>query len=185
MRLHPSHATRRARKTSEGRQSADRRTIHGRTAQTNVAIRPRFRARQRATDDPRKRTIRHGRARLSALCKRRLSRRPNALTQPRPRFTRSSGCRRYPHHRPRLSDAPRAPVVVPEGTMPGPPGDEVTSSARRNRTRPINRLSPVTSLRWARFGTFILYKAECQDGPDFRGHVGARRCGASCVESSS
>ncbi len=43
----------------------------------------------------------------------------------------------------RLSGAPRAPVVVPAGTMPGPPGSGVTSPARRNRTRPIQRLSPV------------------------------------------
>ena len=43
----------------------------------------------------------------------------------------------------RLSGAPRAPVVVPAGPMPGPPGSGVTSPARRNRTRSINRLSPV------------------------------------------
>jgi hypothetical protein len=41
------------------------------------------------------------------------------------------------------SDAPRAPVIMPAGSMPGPPGSGVTSPARRNRTRPINRLSPV------------------------------------------
>jgi len=50
---------------------------------------------------------------------------------------------RYPRHYARLSGAPRAPVVMPEGTMPGPPGSGVTSPARRNRTRPIQRLSPV------------------------------------------
>jgi hypothetical protein len=83
-----------------------------------------------------------GRARLSALRKRLLPRRPNALTQPRPRFTRTNGCRRYPHHRPRLSDAPRTPVVVPEGTMPRPPGSGITSPARRNRTRPVFRSVP-------------------------------------------
>jgi hypothetical protein len=66
---------------------------------------------------------------------RRLPRRANARTQPRPRFTRAGGCRRYPHHRSRLSEAPRTPVVMPEGTMPGPPGSGVTSPARRNRTR--------------------------------------------------
>ncbi len=43
----------------------------------------------------------------------------------------------------RLSGAPRAPVIVPAGTMPGPPEGGVTSPARRNRTRPIQRLSPV------------------------------------------
>ena len=46
----------------------------------------------------------------------------------------------------RLSGAPRAPVVVPEGSMPEPPENGVTSPARRNRTRSINRPSPVTSL---------------------------------------
>jgi hypothetical protein len=61
-----------------------------------------------------------------------LSQRPNASTQPRPRFTRS---RRYPHRRSRLSKAPCAPVFVPAGTMPGPPGSGVTNSARRNRSR--------------------------------------------------
>ena len=54
---------------------------------------------------------------------RRLPKRPNAPAQPRPRFTRAGGRRRYPHRRSRLSGAPRAPVVVPEGTMPGPPED--------------------------------------------------------------
>ena len=43
----------------------------------------------------------------------------------------------------RLSGAPRAQVIVPAGTMPGPPESGVTSPARRNRTRPIQRLSPV------------------------------------------
>src|SRR5208282_322384 len=41
------------------------------------------------------------------------------------------------------SDAPRAPVIMPAGSMPKPPGSGVTSPARRNRTRPIARLSPV------------------------------------------
>jgi len=85
---------------------------------------------------------------------RRLSRRPNASTQPRPRFTRTRGCGRYPHRHSRLSGAPRAPVVMPAGTMPGPPGSGVTSPARRNRTRPINRLSPVDD---PRLGEILLY----------------------------
>jgi hypothetical protein len=58
----------------------------------------------------------------SGAPRRRLPRRANARTQPRPRFTRAGGCRRYPHHRSRLSEAPRTPVVMPEGTIPGPPG---------------------------------------------------------------
>jgi hypothetical protein len=74
---------------------------------------------------------------------RRLPRRANARTQPRPRFTRNTMRRRYLRLESRLSEAPRAPVVVPEGTMPGPPGNGVTSPARRNRTRSINWLSPV------------------------------------------
>jgi hypothetical protein len=47
--------------------------------------------------------------------------------------------RRYPRRQSRLSGAPRAPVVVPKGTMPGPPGGWVTNPARRNRTRSTNR----------------------------------------------
>jgi len=88
-----------------------------------------------------------GRIKEGALASRRSTavsfRRPNAGTQPRPRFTRTGGRRRYPRHRSRLSEAPRAPVVMPAGTMPGPPGSGVTSPARGNRTRPIDRLSPV------------------------------------------
>jgi hypothetical protein len=63
-----------------------------------------------------------------------------------PRFTRKRGRGRCPRRRSRLSGAPRAPVVVPEGSMPEPPENGVTSPARRNRTRSINRPSPVTSL---------------------------------------
>ncbi len=33
--------------------------------------------------------------------------------------------------------------MVPAKPMPEPPGSEVTSLARRNRTRPIGRPSPV------------------------------------------
>ena len=87
---------------------------------------------------------------------RHLPRRANARTQPRPRFTRNTMRRRYLRLESRLSEAPRAPVVMPEGhsslhlrklrrlfVMPGPPGSGVTSPARRNRTRSINWLSPV------------------------------------------
>jgi len=79
----------------------------------------------------------------SGAPQRRLPRRANARTQPRPRFTRNTMRRRYLRLESRLSEAPRTPVVVPEGTMPGPPGSGVTSPARRNRTRSINWLSPV------------------------------------------
>ncbi len=79
----------------------------------------------------------------SGAPQRRLPRRANARTQPRPRFTRNTMRRRYLRLESRLSEAPRAPVVMPEGTMPGPPGSGVTSPARRNRTRSINWLSPV------------------------------------------
>jgi hypothetical protein len=50
---------------------------------------------------------------------------------------------RYPRPLSQSSEAPRRPVVMPADPMPGPPGSGVTSPARRNRTRPINRLSPV------------------------------------------
>ncbi len=74
----------------------------------------------------------------SGAPQRRLPERANAPAQPRPRFTRTTGCGRYPRHRSRLSKAPCAPVVMPAGTLPRPPGSGVTSSARRNRTRPID-----------------------------------------------
>jgi hypothetical protein len=41
---------------------------------------------------------------------------------------------------------------MPADSIPGPPGSGVTSPARRNRTRPINRLPPVTSLDGRDFG---------------------------------
>jgi len=56
-------------------------------------------------------------------------------SQPGPCFTRPRGRRRYPRRRPRLNGAPRAPVLMPAGTMPGPPGCGVCRSARRNRSR--------------------------------------------------
>jgi hypothetical protein len=62
-------------------------------------------------------------------------------TRPRPRFTRTRGRGRYPRLQSRLSGAPRSPVVMPAGTMPGPPGSGVTSPARGNRTCSINRPS--------------------------------------------
>ena len=74
---------------------------------------------------------------------RRLPRRANARTQPRPRFTRNTMRRRYLRLESRLSEAPRTPVVMPEGSIPKPPGSGVTSPAGRNRTRSINWLSPV------------------------------------------
>jgi len=66
---------------------------------------------------------------------RHLPERANAPAQPRPRFTRTRGCGRYPHRHSRLSKAPCTPVLMPAGTLPRPPGSEVTSFARRNRTR--------------------------------------------------
>jgi hypothetical protein len=77
-------------------------------------------------------------ARLPALHAWLLSQRANAATQSRPRFARAGGRRRYPRRHSRLSKAPCTPVVMPEGTMPGPPGSGVTSPARRNRTRSID-----------------------------------------------
>jgi hypothetical protein len=62
---------------------------------------------------------------------RRSPKRPNASAQPRPRFTRRRGRRRYPRRRSRLSGAPRAPVVVPEGSMPEPPEARVARSKNR------------------------------------------------------
>ena len=49
---------------------------------------------------------------------------------------RQTACAGEPHCLMRLSKAPCAPVVMPEGSIPGPPGNGVTSPARRNRIRP-------------------------------------------------
>jgi hypothetical protein len=57
----------------------------------------------------------------SGASRRLLSRRPNATTQPRPRFTRTHATALPSPVRSRLSQAPGTPVVMPEGTMPGPP----------------------------------------------------------------
>jgi hypothetical protein len=62
--------------------------------------------------------------------RRRLPKRPNASAQPRPRFAQRRGRRRYPRRRSRFSGAPRAPVVVPEGTMPEPPELKIVSHWR-------------------------------------------------------
>jgi len=56
----------------------------------------------------------------------------------RPRFTRTGGRGRYPRHCSRLSQAPGSPVVMPAGTMPGPPGCGVYGSARGNRPRSLS-----------------------------------------------
>jgi hypothetical protein len=101
---------------NEGRRSAERRTIHGRIDGCGSALSA---ARSPCGAPPR-----------------RLPRRLNASAQPRPRFTRTAHAGVCPHvtGRSRLSEAPRAPVIVPAGTMPGPPGSEGTSLARRNRS---------------------------------------------------
>jgi len=58
---------------------------------------------------------------------------------------RKSGITRHPLSQ--SSEAPRRPVVMRPTRCPGPPGSAVTSPARGNRTRPVSRLSPVTTLR--------------------------------------
>ena len=70
----------------------------------------------------------------------------NATAQPRPRFARTGGCGRYPHHRSRSQRCTSRAGHSAGRSMPKPPGSGVTSPARRNRTRPTSRLSPVTSL---------------------------------------
>ena len=117
--------------TKKRERSADRRTIHCprhiiRCCHLNYA-----RARQRAfflLPPPRAGEGREGARSPFGAPPRRLQQRANAATQPRPRFARAGGCGCYPHHRSRLSQAPGAPVVMPEGTIPEPPG-----SGLRNR----------------------------------------------------
>ncbi len=139
------HSIRATTTTKKGRRSAERRTI----------LWPRSIEVCCHSSMPGRGSGPHGGRSPSGAPLRRLPERANAPAQPRPRFTRSRGCRRYRHHQSRLSQAPGAPVVVPEGhsslpcancvlfLMPGPPGNGVTSPARRNRTRSIQRLSPV------------------------------------------
>jgi hypothetical protein len=76
----------------------------------------------------------------------------NAMAQPGPCFLGRAASGRYSPPLSQSSEAPRGPVVMPADAIPGPPGSGVTSPARRNRTRPINRLSPVTSLDGRDFG---------------------------------
>jgi hypothetical protein len=107
----------------KGRRSAERRN-HPLAAQHQQAL-PLIgaRARQRThTTLPRLRGRKGGGRSPSGASPRRSRTRPNVSTQPRPRFTPASGCGRYPHHDWRLSEAPRAPILLPAGSMPGPPG---------------------------------------------------------------
>jgi hypothetical protein len=105
--------------------SADRRTILCprhiiRCCHLNYA-----RARQRAfflLPPPRAGEGREGARSPFGAPPRRLQQRANAATQPRPRFARAGGRRRYPRHRTRLSRAPCTPVIMPAGSLPGPPG---------------------------------------------------------------
>jgi hypothetical protein len=107
----------------KGRRSAERRN-HPLAAQHQQAL-PLIDAgaRQRThTTHPRLRGGKAGGRSPSGASPRRSRTRPNVSTQPRPRFTPASGCGRYPHHDWRLSEAPRAPILLPAGSMPGPPG---------------------------------------------------------------
>ena len=117
-----------------GRRRADRR-IHPVTAPHIRALPLECaRARQRAANDPLARTACCGRARLSAH--RRGSRRSGERCDSAQAALDATGrAGRYPRRRSRLSQAPGSPVVMPAGTMPGPPGSGVCRSARRNRSR--------------------------------------------------
>ena len=97
----------------------------------------------RATNDSLTRTIRFGRARLPAL-HRGSRRRANAND--------STQAALHANRRERALPAPLsalkpstwlAGLKMPAGTMPGPPECGVTSPARGNRSRSINRPSPV------------------------------------------
>ena len=100
-------------------------------------------ARARATEQvcaEQAQTVCFGRARLSALTQAvlaRTSERPSSAQAVLHAIDKQR--ERYPRRRPRLSGAPRAPVVMPAGAIPEPPGSGVTSPARRNRTRSVVR----------------------------------------------
>jgi len=117
----------------EGRRSADRRTFHWPHHTLRRCRLKVLRMRQRSQRRPL--AFRRSTAALAAQI--------NATAQPRPRFARLSGRRRYLRHKPRLQRCTSRAGRYAGGSMPGPPGSGVTSPARRNRTRPIARLSPV------------------------------------------
>ena len=140
-RLRPSFANKTERSNSfsphdKGRRSAERRTIHWPRSRKRVCAlcATHLPARQRALRSPL--AFRRFAAALVAASERRNSAQAVLHATDKQR-------ERYPRRQSRLSQAPGAPVVLPAGTMPKPPGSGVTSPARRNRTRPIQRLSPV------------------------------------------
>ena len=100
---------------------------------------------------------------------RRLPRRANARTQSRPRFTRNTMRRRYLRLESRLSEAPRAPVVMPAGTMPGPPGSEGDEPPPAGTaSRSVSRRHRLTSLNErARRGAVIVIAAAKSNGLNF------------------
>jgi hypothetical protein len=130
---------------NKGGRSAERRnpTI-GRAASTSIAAHrcPGAAARPSLLLPRLRGRVREGARPPSGASPRLSPKRASACAQPRPRFTRTSGCGRYPHHQSRLSEAPRTPVVMPAGTMPGPPGSGSHSSARGHRTRSAYRKCP-------------------------------------------
>ena len=80
---------------------------------------------------------------------RHLLRRTNATAQLRLRASWDVALTGVTHLQPvPVQRAPRRPVSRP-GVFPKPPENGVTSPARRNRTRSVNRPSPVTSLERA------------------------------------
>src|SRR6202050_3361302 len=115
-----------ASKISEGRRSADRRIVQlcPRHARRRYRLKA-LRARSRATQTNVTVCLRFGRARLSALRERYLPRK----LMPRLSPGRASGEREDAGVTRTMeraySDAPRAPVIVPAGPMPRPPGSSL------------------------------------------------------------
>jgi hypothetical protein len=136
----------------EGRRSAERRTFHW-PRSTDRRYRLKVpRARQRAERSPL--AFRRSTAVLATQL--------NAMAQPRPCFLGLATAGVTLRSLSQSSGAPRAPVLMPEETMPGPPGSRVTSPARRHRTRPVRRPSPATPLRWARLALCCTKRAQSQ-----------------------
>jgi hypothetical protein len=141
-----AHERRRTAPRKRGGRSADRRVVKeprraSRRCRLNT-LRARRAPRPIRLPEP----GRFGRARLSAL-HRGFPRAALGCTRFGPgRASRERADRALPDHRSRLSQAPGTPTLVSRGSIPGPPGSGVTSPARRNRSHPISRLSPVTPL---------------------------------------
>jgi hypothetical protein len=132
---------------SEGRRSAERRTVHCRPAPSDVPPDGLWCGARPCLLFPRVRgtVLRRARSPSGAPPRSRRGFTPGSI-QAALHAIATRG--RYPRRQPRLSEAPRAPVVMPAGSIPGPPGSGL--QARPQEPHPPRRFGchRSTSLRW-------------------------------------